>query len=205
MIFTACSGGQGGAPNAIITVDENEFAISDMIITGWTLSPGLKGVGSTISFTTAWIKRTKVSGTPQVALDIGGVTRYADYVSGDGTNFLTFSYTVQAGDNDFDGIQIVSPLNMNGGSITDVFDRDATEAFTAPDASGYIVDTTGSVFQSMTVPADANYGIYIDLDFTVTFDEVVNVSGTPQIALDIFGSTVYADYIGGTGSTILSF
>ena len=45
-----------------------------------------------------------VTGTPQLALDIGGVTRQASYTGGTGD--LTFSYTVAEGDSDTDGIAI---------------------------------------------------------------------------------------------------
>ncbi|MBP6277020.1 MAG: FG-GAP repeat protein [Limnohabitans sp.] len=40
---------------------------------------------------------------------------------------------------------------------------------------------------------------------TVTFSELVNVTGTPQIKLNIGGTLVTANYVSGTGSTALSF
>ena len=50
-----------------------------------------------------------VTGTPQLALNIGGVTRQASYTGVTGLTAdmtLTFSYTVAAGDSDADGIAI---------------------------------------------------------------------------------------------------
>ena len=60
-----------------------------------------------------------MTGTPQLALDIGGETRQADYASGSGTQTLLFSYTVAEGDEDADGIVAPSDsLTLNGGAIS---------------------------------------------------------------------------------------
>lgn len=58
------------------------------------------------------------SGTPRISLDIGGVTKYADYQSGSGSSSLLFRYTVSSSDVDADGISINS-LSVNGGTIQD--------------------------------------------------------------------------------------
>ena len=56
-----------------------------------------------------------VTGTPRLALDIGGVTRYASYTGG--RDDLTFSYTVAEGDSDTDGIAIsANSVTTPGGS-----------------------------------------------------------------------------------------
>ena len=53
-------------------------------------------------------------GTPTVSLNDGGT---ATYVSGSGTSALTFSYTVQAGQNTPDLQE--TAVNLNGATITD--------------------------------------------------------------------------------------
>lgn len=58
-----------------------------------------------------------VTGTPRIAVDVGGTTRYATYSSGTGTNSLTFTLAPQAGDVDLDGITVSSPIDLNGGTI----------------------------------------------------------------------------------------
>ncbi len=57
-------------------------------------------------------------GTPRLPLQIGDATRYAAYSDAD-SRFATliFKYTVQAGDNDIDGIGVPGPIDLNGGSI----------------------------------------------------------------------------------------
>lgn len=81
-----------------------------------------------------------VTGTPQVALDVGGQTRYATYTAGSGSSALTFTYTAQLGDVDLDGITLVSPLQLNGGTIKDAVGNDAALTFTLPNTSGIKVN-----------------------------------------------------------------
>lgn len=69
-------------------------------------------------------------------------------------------------------------------------------------------DTTAPVVTSVVVPSNGHYRAATNLNFTVNFDESVFVNtgvGTPRIALTIGASTVYADYLSGTGTTALVF
>ena len=59
-----------------------------------------------------------VTGTPQIAVDVGGTTRQANYTSGTGTNALTFTLAPQAGDVDLDGVTVSSPIQLNGGKMS---------------------------------------------------------------------------------------
>lgn len=80
-------------------------------------------------------------GTPRLALDIGGVTRYATYMAGSGTSSLIFSYTPLAGDLDLNGITLNSPLDFNGGSIADLGGNIMSAlSFTPPVTTGVRVD-----------------------------------------------------------------
>jgi hypothetical protein len=60
---------------------------------------------------------------PRLVLDVGGVTRYATYVSGSGSDTLVFQYEVQAGDNDANGIAVNS-LDLRGEQLTDLAGND---------------------------------------------------------------------------------
>ena len=76
-------------------------------------------VGDTISIQVAFDAAVTVSGTPQLTLATGGAGRAIDYASGSTTSTLTFSYTVQAGDNSSDlDVFSTGALSLNGGSIT---------------------------------------------------------------------------------------
>jgi hypothetical protein len=73
-----------------------------------------------------FIEAVTVTGTPQLALNIGGTLVQANYVSGSGGTKLTFKYTVQAGQNDANGISIdANALTLNGGTIQDVHGNNA--------------------------------------------------------------------------------
>lgn len=78
---------------------------------------GVYTVGQTLSFTVNFNEAVTVNGTPQLALTIGGTTRYANYSSGSGSSALQFAYTIQAGDADADGIAVSAALGLNGGTI----------------------------------------------------------------------------------------
>ena len=76
------------------------------------------------------------SGFPYVGLTIGGSTRQAVYSHGSGTTALIFSYTVQAGDSDDDGISIAAnALRRNGASLVATAD-DTVEAALSHGALG---------------------------------------------------------------------
>ena len=81
----------------------------------------------------------EVTGTPQLALDIGGVIRQASYTDGTGTQFLTFSYTVADGDSDTDGIEI------------------SANSVTTPSGSGIRADGMDVPLQHNAVPADSGH------------------------------------------------
>ena len=82
-------------------------------------------LGEDIVATVVWTTELDVTGTPRLPLTIGSATRYADlsdstFASGlPDTGQLKFTYTVQAGDNDADGISVPGPVDLNGGTITE--------------------------------------------------------------------------------------
>ena len=86
------------------------------------------GVGETVTVRLAMREAVRVTGTPHVWLNVGGAARRADYAGpvGEATESLDFSYTVQAGDFDGDGVAICSDdigsagcgrIHLNGGTV----------------------------------------------------------------------------------------
>ena len=72
--------------------------------------------------------------------------------------------------------------------------------------SNIIVNITNIAdITSNSVPADGTFSEGANLDFTVTFDESVTVTGTPRISLDIGGTTKFATYLSGSPGTTLTF
>ncbi|MGF7047976.1 hypothetical protein J2T13_002482 [Paenibacillus sp. DS2015] len=85
--------------------------------------------GSHLYFTVAFDQAVIVdttNGTPYLPLTIGSKSVIAAYASGSESNTLTFSYTVQEGDSDLDGIAVGSSLSLNGGTIKNSDRIDAT-------------------------------------------------------------------------------
>lgn len=156
-------------------------------------------------FTAAFSEAVIVSGTPRLTLDINGVTRYANYVSGSGTSSLTFRYTITSTDQDLNGIGLFSPIDLNAGSIADAASLASSLAFTVPNTTSVLAAGDSPTILSVIPPADATYTNSQNMDFTVNFSENVNISGTPRLTLDIGGTTKYATYLSGSGTTAIIF
>ncbi|WP_421696429.1 arabinofuranosidase catalytic domain-containing protein [Aestuariivirga sp.] len=106
---------------------------------------------ATLNFTVTASEPVIVSGTPRIAIDVGGITRYATYASGSGTAALSFTFTVQAGDFDADGIALASPIERNGGSIADLASNPASNfSFSLPNTSALKVQTYTATLAAVT-------------------------------------------------------
>ncbi|MCB0345156.1 MAG: SBBP repeat-containing protein [Bdellovibrionales bacterium] len=107
--------------------------------------------GAAIDFTVIFSEAVNVNtsgGTPSIAMNSGGV---GYYLSGSGTNSLSFRYTVSVGENSADlDYQSSAALNLNGGTITSVSTAlNANLTFSSPGAVGslsegssIVIDTT---------------------------------------------------------------
>ncbi len=111
---------------------------------------------TSIPFTVNMSEAVNVTGTPRIAVDVGGVTRYATYTSGTGTSTLTFTYTMVAGDLDLDGVTLTSPLDLNGGTLKDLNGNDATLTFTVPNTSNVKVSYP-SLSMDFVADSDGQY------------------------------------------------
>lgn len=140
--------------------------------------------GDTLSLTVNTDENATVSGTPSIPLNIGGTTRQAEYASGSGTQALVFNYTVQAGDNDANGIGIGSSISLNGGTIQDSSGNDATLTLNSVGSTeAVLIDTVKPVITPVGAnPATVLLGeTYTDQDATAFDDQdgsLGNVTGT---------------------------
>src|SRR5690606_9435026 len=122
--------GEGGVFNAggnatqltasYIGGDGNDFTLTAPLaptVTDVTSSTanGTYRIGDTVTITVTFDAAVFVTGAPTLQLETGTTDRTLDYLSGSGTNTLTFSYTVQAGDStsDLDYVS-TSALALNG-------------------------------------------------------------------------------------------
>jgi gliding motility-associated-like protein len=109
-------------------------------------------------------------GTPYLNVTLGTTTVQAGFVSSLG-NQLTFSYTVQPGDMDLDGITVGAMLNANGGIITDMATNNANLALNNIGNTSGVFVHTGSPSVQLSTAAAAR----VNAPFTVTavFNEAV--------------------------------
>ncbi|UVO39384.1 cadherin-like domain-containing protein [Bradyrhizobium arachidis] len=201
------------ADNASFKVDTAAPTVSSEAITSATgAQNNTLNAGDVVSVTVSFSEAVTVTGTPQLALNIGGTPVQASYASGSGGSQLVFTYTIQAGQTDANGISLdANALNLNGGTITDAAGNAAVlTAAAVADNAGFKVDTAAPTVSSEAITSATgvqnntlNTGDVVSV--TVSFSEAVTVTGTPQLALNIGGTPVQANYLSGSGGSQLVF
>ena len=143
---------------------------------------------------------TVAGGTPTLTLNDGGT---ATYSSGSGSNALTFSYTVGAGQNTSD--LTVTAVNLNSATVTDGAGNAAnlTGAVTNP-AGTLQIDTTAPVISAISeTPASGHLKAGKVVTYTLTMSEAMTVAGgTPTLTLNDGGT---GTYVSGSGTSTLTF
>lgn len=204
----------------VATVTTKNFSTVKVDTAGATISafaltnlPGWYNVGEILLFSMTFSEAVYVTGNPKFSIDFttGGPVD-VEYVSGSGTNVLTFSYAITSSDQDIDGIDTISgTLDIGADTLQDAVGNDASLDFSALTAAvrtySAAVDIAGQYpfVVDITVPTDGTYVAGQSLTFILEFDRNVNVSGVPYLGITI-GSTVrQAQYVSGTGTNILTF
>jgi hypothetical protein len=151
-------------------------------------------IGANIDINVQFPTPVVVTGTPQLTLNTTPTSRIANYVSGSGTNTLTFRYTVQAGDASTDlDYTSTTALALNGGTIKSTLTGTPDVSLTLPTVGGtgslganknIVIEgvrpvVNGIVRQNPTTATiTANSVVY-----RVTFSEAVNNVGTNDFTL----------------------
>lgn len=169
-------------------------------------------IGDVIPVVATFSQRVAVDttgGTPTYTILIDGVEKQATYASGSGLTTITFNYTVVEGDLAADGevSAKVNGLALNGGTIKNYSLENATITKAAAAQSGVIVDgviptITSAAFTGAEHPAYVTDDV---LELTLTFSEIVNVTGTPRIPIGIDQDNKYLEYASGDGTDELVF
>jgi hypothetical protein len=152
----------GTATGAVYTIDKTPATVSNVTS---TLANGSYTVGTLVPVTVTFSKVVYVTGIPEIQLaTAGSANEEATYVSGSGTNTLTFDYTVVAFDTSGDlNYVATTSLALNGGTIIDLAGNAATLTLPATTASNslagnkaIVIDTTPPVV-TLTTPANNSY------------------------------------------------
>ncbi|WP_415409201.1 Ig-like domain-containing protein [Synechococcus sp. A10-1-5-9] len=113
---------------------------------------GIYTIGAVINLTIGFSKPVVVDttgGTPTLQLETGNIDRKAVFISGSGTNTLSFQYTVQDGDSSADLAQLSSTaLELNGGSITDANGNPAILSLPQPGTQGSLSDNADLIIDT---------------------------------------------------------
>ncbi len=156
--------------------------------------------GETIEATVMFDQTVTVTGTPQLALNVGGWDRTADYRSGAGAALL-FVYTVAAGESDTVGVGIeADSLSLNGGTIRDGSDNDAVLSHAGiATGSWHKVDAVKPI---LAVPDGAT----VDGDrLLLTYQERLDRSSTPpaeSLLVTVEGETRDISAVAVAGRTV---
>ncbi len=170
---------------------------------------GSYNTGASISIQVTFAAPVTVTGTPQLALNSGGT---ANYTSGSGSNVLTFTYTVLAGQTSthLDYVSAAA-LTLNGGTIVDGSSNAALLVLSAPGSYGslgasnsFTINTGSGVYiVNVTSPnPNGTYGIGAVISIQVVFSGAMTAVGVPQLALNTGESAIYSS---GSGTPTLTF
>ncbi len=185
---SATSMSTSGLTNQLAVIyDTTPPTVSSEAITGATgIQNSTLNAGDVVSVTVTMSKTVTVTGTPQLALNIGGTTVQANYASGSGGSALVFTYTILAGQTDTDGISMdANALSLNSGAIKDGLGNDAVlTAIAVTDNAGFKVDTTAPLAPSTPDLLAASDSGSSSTD-NITNDTTPTFSGTAEA-----GSTV---------------
>jgi hypothetical protein len=178
------------AANKAIVVDTSAATITAV---NSSTANGSYKVGDTISIQVTFSESVIVTGTPQLTVETGSTDRVLNYASGSGTNSLTFSYTVQAGDSSADlDYTSTTALALNSGSINDSAGNTGVLTLPGLGASGslsankaIVIDTsipTVTSFSSTT--SDGAYKAGSTINITATISEAVTAAASITVTLD---------------------
>ena len=160
--------------------------------------------GESLRFFFHFTESVSVTGNPQLAIDIGGQTRMAEYSKHDGPR-VDFAYTVQSGDYDDDGVFVAADsMSLNGGTITDGAGNAANLShFGATIDDRYVVDGVPPTVTAVTITSyngeGDSYGVGDRIEVTVAFSEDVIVTPPASIEIDVGGTSREArfDFVDG--------
>ena len=155
--------------------------------------------GKIVTLTLNLSEAVTVTGAPTLTLNDGGT---ATYTSGSGSNALTFSYTVAAGQNI--SSLAATAVNLNAGTIADAVGNTANLSLAGLGQTGPQIDTIApSVSSLIESPSSGELAAGQTVTLTLNMSEAVTVAGgIPTLSLNNGGT---ATYTSGSGTSALTF
>ena len=168
---------------------------------------GTYKIGDNIDIVFWFSEAITVSGTPRLELETGDTDAFANYSSGSGSSFLTFTYTVSEGESSSDlAYTGTNALANNGGSsMLDGSGNPATLTLPAVGASGSLSYSQNFVIDgikpTMTITASEGSDGFSSNDSTLSLTFTSSESTTGFAAADISVSNGAISSFSGSGTT----
>ena len=148
--------------------------VSSISSIGFT-STGPYKIDDTITVTVQTTEKVTVTGTPRIPIIVETGTKYANYISGSGTTSMLFQYTVVAGDEDADGVEIAQNTLENNEASSIKNDHHTDVNLSHPKVSAnpsQIVDTTVPRVLSVDFgDTSTTYAVDDEIEVVMTFEE----------------------------------
>ena len=170
-------------------------------------------VGDVISTITIFDEIVTVQGNPKLLLETGPNDGYADYTNGSGTNQIVFNYTIEEDDSSANlSYKTVNSLLLNNSSINDIAGNLANVGLDML-GSGNLIGANKNLIIDGILPkitnvssstTDRTYKIGDLIPIEITRDYVI-VLGTPHLIFETGIEDAHANYISGSGETVLIF
>jgi hypothetical protein len=175
-------------------------------VTGVTSTNGTYKAGDAITIVVAMSEAVIVTGTPTLALNTTPTSRNATYLSGSGTNSLSFTYTVQATDTAAD-LNYAATSSLSG-TIKDASDNSATLTLPGLASAGSLA-TNQSIVIDTTAPTQTTSGIDISADTGSSATDFNTSTAAQTITATLSaglgaGETLWGSVNGGTTYTDIS-
>lgn len=194
----------GGQASLEIAVDDQGFSGTggpqvDTVVVSITVNPvipvvssvgavavdGSYGLGDTLTLIVTFDQVVLVDssgGVPTLMLETGAIDRSAVYVAGSGDATLTFSYTVQAGDDSADlDYRSDTALELNGATIRSLGGFDAVLTLPAVGGPGSIAGQHDIVIDGIVPDAPADLRLTAASDTGVSSSDGITGDATPAI------------------------
>lgn len=184
--------GVGAVDSSGVLVD----AVAPVVTSVAVPTDGFYIKDGTLDFTVNLSEPVFITGTdPVLNLNIGGLQREAELLSGSGTAAPVFRYTIQAGDEDTDGIEVLT-MELKGSAAVDAVGNGLNTALNnVATTTGILVDAVVPAISVINTSAAATIPVGGTHDFILRFSEDVtlnNTGGSPRIVLDVGGEVRYA-------------
>ena len=196
------------------SINLNDNAIPTVTSVSSIMGNGVYFIGNVVLITTIFNEEVFVTGTPQITLETGSTDAVINYVTGSGSNTLVFNYMVAAGDSTSDlDYKATSSLALNSGTIKDAANNEATLTLPSPAATNSLgankslaIDGNAPTVSSVTSSkANGSYGINDTIPISISFSQIIAVTGTPQLTLEVGIIDGVASYVSGTGTKDIIF